>query len=189
MAVGYNIAPCAQVLTVVATREGQLAGGLMQWGLPYPKGRLINARIETLSERSRFRPLLEHGRCLVPMNGYFEWHTQTRQPYYITSVSGQPLWALGLYQKTDQGPRLVIVTQSATPQLAAIHPRMPALVAADQLQDWLNRSSARYRKLLSPDARPRPRYLVYPVSPKVNRASFNDPEVIAPKAPLHPEFG
>src|SRR4051794_3681247 len=75
----WNVAPTQDVVTIVHGLEGR-AARLLRWGLvPHwatdAKGgaKMINARAETLRERSAFRSLLERKRCLVPADGFYEW--------------------------------------------------------------------------------------------------------------------
>jgi putative SOS response-associated peptidase YedK len=53
---------------------------LMRWGLtPHwakeekAACKMINARVETLTQRAAFRSLLAANRCLVPASGFYEW--------------------------------------------------------------------------------------------------------------------
>jgi hypothetical protein len=71
----YTIAPGQIVPVVIATSPRQIVR--MRWGL-IPHGakdartayKMINARMETLTQRPAFRGLLSHNRALVPACGY-----------------------------------------------------------------------------------------------------------------------
>ncbi len=76
----YNIAPTERVLAVVAP-HGEPEARLLRWGLIPPwasdlKGgaKLINARVETVAQRSPFRALIPKAsrRALQVADGYFE---------------------------------------------------------------------------------------------------------------------
>ncbi len=179
----YNVAPGTAVLTFIHDHEDQTLAGLMQWGIPTPKMLLINARSETVESRPTFRPLLAKSRCVVPLNGYYEWHQQTRQPYYIRPhQDDRPGWALGLYQMTPEGARLVILTRAATTELSAIHPRMPVLADRDLAEVWLDRRESRYRQVLAMMLASEPHYPLRAVSTRVNRAREQGPDLIQPIA-------
>ena len=47
--------------------------------------RMINARSETVHEKPAFRSAFQRRRCVVPVNGWFEWRRDgdTKQPYWI----------------------------------------------------------------------------------------------------------
>ena len=74
----YNIAPTQMALTVTSG-DGRHAS-YMRWGL-IPSlaksdsvgSRMINARAETVAERPSFRNSLQHRRCLVLADGFYEW--------------------------------------------------------------------------------------------------------------------
>lgn len=134
----YNVSPGTSVLAVVHDRQGSAVAGLMHWGLKNPKGGLvINARGETLAERPMFRPLLDRGRVVIPMNGYFEWEPSTKAPYYLYAQK-HPLWALALYRREREGlARFVILTRPAAPRLQRLHPRMPLLADLSSARAWL----------------------------------------------------
>jgi putative SOS response-associated peptidase YedK len=75
----YNIAP-TQTMPVVIKTAGKNQLQLMQWGLvpfwakdPATNTPLINARIETVSEKPAFKSSLIRRRCIVPADGYYEW--------------------------------------------------------------------------------------------------------------------
>ena len=74
----YNIAPTQPVLAVTNGERRQPA--YLRWRLipSWAKNasvgnRLINARAETLTERSSFRTALVRRRCLVLADGFYEW--------------------------------------------------------------------------------------------------------------------
>lgn len=86
----YNIAPGQMVPVIIANSPRQVV--LMRWGLiPHwakdekTAYKMINARVETLTQRPAFRSLLSHKRALVPACGFYEWQGEGREktPYYI----------------------------------------------------------------------------------------------------------
>ena len=79
----WNIAPTAPVLTVMA-EDDRRGAGIMRWGFTFSARRdggsssrpLFNARSETLTERPAFRAAFASRRCLVPINGFYEWRNE-----------------------------------------------------------------------------------------------------------------
>ena len=74
---------------------------LIEWGLiPYwcdePKGgrKPINAKAETVSRLPMFRDAYAQRRCIVPVDGFFQWRAikgaRARQPYAIAMKDGSP---------------------------------------------------------------------------------------------------
>jgi len=52
----------------------------MKWGHQIPKFSLIiNARVETAHLKKRFIPFLRDNRCVIIVEGYYEW--KEKQPY------------------------------------------------------------------------------------------------------------
>src|SRR3989442_519297 len=75
----YNVAPTDEALVVVQ-REERRAITAYRWGLiPHwadaarVGSRMFNARAETLTSSPAFRDALERKRCLVPVDGFYEW--------------------------------------------------------------------------------------------------------------------
>src|SRR6476619_1952482 len=101
----YNIAPTQDVPVVRETRDGDRELAQVRWGLvprwakdPSIGVRMINARGETLTMKSAFRNAYARHRCLLPVNGFYEWQvTQTRkQPMHIGMCDGRPFGLAGL---------------------------------------------------------------------------------------------
>jgi putative SOS response-associated peptidase YedK len=63
-----------------------------------------NARAETLHAKRSFRDLVPRKRCVVVVEGYFEWATSTpspgvmaKQPYFFQRPGRKPLALAALY--------------------------------------------------------------------------------------------
>src|SRR5262245_14778495 len=89
----YNAAPSQELLVI---RENHKTGDrtldLIKWGLiPHwftdPRGgrRPINAKAESVSRLPTFREAYARRRCIVPIDGFFEWRAikgaRAKQPY------------------------------------------------------------------------------------------------------------
>jgi putative SOS response-associated peptidase YedK len=149
----YNLTP-GQAVAVVREHEGRRRLDALQWGLVpfWAKDatigrRLINARLDSLTEKSAFREAWTRRRCLIPASGFYEWSEPQggrKRPYFIRASGGEPLLALaGLWERwrAPSGERLetcVIVTTEATRELAPIHTRMPLLVPHAAHALWLD---------------------------------------------------
>jgi putative SOS response-associated peptidase YedK len=114
---------------------------LMGWGFTRTggKGRVINARAETVTEKPMFRQHFLRNRCLIPSSYYFEWEKSGDKKIRYAIGWRTPLFMAGLYrhEKDSHLPTFVIITRPATPELAFIHDRMPLLVSGDRQQEWL----------------------------------------------------
>ena len=77
----YNITPGADILACRDSSEGNKELVPLHWGLvpswskgPDKRFRMINARAETVASRPAFRGPFRHQRCLIPADGFYEWH-------------------------------------------------------------------------------------------------------------------
>lgn len=191
----YNVAPTQEVPIVVAER-GARRLRLARWGLvpsqwSTPDERrapLINARAESVASRPVFRDAYARSRCLIPASGFFEWRRTGggRQPWFVTSDSGGPLAFAGLHdvwQRDDQPPlpSCTIITVPPNSLVAGLHDRMPALLAAEDWEPWLDPAAPReaLRTLLRPAE---VRLTIHPVTARMNHHAYEEPDAVAPLA-------
>ena len=101
----FNVAPTDDALVVVQ-RDDRRAITAYRWGLiPHwadsskVGSRMFNARAETLTSSPAFRDALRRKRCLVPVDGFYEWKREgtRRQPFLIAQADGRPLALAGLW--------------------------------------------------------------------------------------------
>ncbi|WP_174236992.1 SOS response-associated peptidase [Mycobacterium basiliense] len=211
----YNVAPTTMVATVV-TRHSEPDDQptrrvrLMRWGLippwvkagpdgtPGGKGPLlINARADKVATSPAFRASAKSKRCLVPMDGYYEWRVNRdpaprrkagKTPFYLYRSDGQPLFAAGLWSVWKPAPAAApllsctIITTDAVGELAEIHDRMPLMLAESDWDAWLNPDAPLDQELLTHprDARDTAQRQV---STLVNSVRNNGPELLEPVGP------
>jgi putative SOS response-associated peptidase YedK len=148
----YNVAPTDEALVVVQ-REERRAIAAFRWGLiPHwstglkAGARMFNARAETLTTSPAFRDAFRRKRCLVPVDGFYEWQRDgaRRQPFWIARADGQPLVLAGLWTgwRDPLAERVVrtftIVTTGPNEQMAGLHDRMPVILPDDAWARWLD---------------------------------------------------
>jgi putative SOS response-associated peptidase YedK len=205
----YNVAPTSTVRIVVdrvprgapkdATPVRQLR--LARWGLvpswaadPSVGNRMINARAESMSGKSAFTRAFAARRCLLPADGWYEWQRVTRaggkpgkQPYLMVPTDGHSLALAGLYEfwkpKADPDAdwlvSATILTVPARGELAAIHDRMPLVLAPPTWARWLDPGLAGPGELLDPaDEATRESLELRPVSARVNSVANNGPDLL-----------
>lgn len=154
----FNIAPTDLVPGVLERASGD--DGLtrklvpLRWGLvpswaKVPGSTMINARVETLTEKPAYRKAAAARRCLLPAVGYYEWRAETpegaprpvKQPYFLYPQTGLFVMA-GLYEfwKGPEGwlSSTTIITTEATDELGWVHDRMPMTVPRDAWDEWLD---------------------------------------------------
>ena len=187
----YNIAPMQQVPIVRIGANGRRQLVQVRWGLvprfakdPSIGARMINARGETLASRSAFRNAFARHRCLVPVNGFYEWQTMHagKQPLHIGMPDGKPFGLAGLYERwrSSEGDVLdtcAIVTTAPTGAIADVHDRMPVIVPYTDHARWLDPADADVADLLRPWTEP---LRIYPVSTRVNAVRNDDAALVEP---------
>lgn len=225
----FNVAPTDEVYAVRSKRaepEGASADeayhralARLRWGLvPFwakdrkVGSRMINARSESVLEKSAFKRSFEQRRCLIPADGFYEWaklgdqeteentkqkKKQPKQPYFIHRSDSEPMVFAGLWAKwkpRDENGEVdetattletfTILTCEPNREMAAIHNRMPVLLAPQAWDDWLwpDTESAELLALLQPA--PDDMLTLRPVSTAVNRVANNLPELLDQVEPL-----
>jgi putative SOS response-associated peptidase YedK len=98
----WNAAPSQDLLVIRRNHQtGEVSLDPLRWGLiPYwcedPKGgrKPINAKCETVHTLPTFRDAYRRRRCIVPVDGFFEWKAikgqKVKQPYAIAMKDATP---------------------------------------------------------------------------------------------------
>ena len=154
----YNVAPTDPLATVLQEPSGRRRLTAQRWGLLPPDGHagrsrnpLINARAETIRVNPLFRAALERRRCLVPVDGFYEWQrlADRRQPYFIRPVGGGPLTLAGIWAPWGEAPdgtvigTCSLVTTTPLPAISWLHDRMPLILTPSQWAAWLDAGTPR----------------------------------------------
>jgi putative SOS response-associated peptidase YedK len=186
----YNIAPTQSVLAVRLGPTGEREPVFLRWGLvpawsddPKIGHRLLNARSETAAQKPAFRDAFRKRRCVIPADGFFEWRAEKRkkQPYLFRRTDGKPFVFASLWERNErlnEAPleTCTILTTTANDLMRPFHDRMPVILTADQVTDWL--ASAPDPGDLKPIAND---FLIETaVDPVVNSPRNDDPRCIAP---------
>ncbi len=195
----WNIAPTQDIAAVRRGEDGNRLA-LLRWGLvphwaddPSIGSRMINARAETLADKPAFRTAFRQRRCLIPVDGFYEWKAleggRRKQPYAIRRRDRAPLALAGLWESWP-GPKgqplpqpmqtATIVTTTANAVLRPLHERMPVVVAPEDWDLWLDLTApaAMVQGLLRPA--PDADLEAYPVSTRVNSVRNDDESCIVP---------
>ena len=152
---------------------------------------MINLRAETVREKKGWKSTLARKRCIIPIDGFYEWQDQgkgqRKQPFYITSRDFSPLALAGLWatwRDPESGEELftcTILTTSANDLMESVHHRMPVILAPDDWDAWLdpdNTDTEALAKLLVPA--PEEMLTLWPVDPAVGNVRNNRPELQEP---------
>jgi putative SOS response-associated peptidase YedK len=106
----------------------------------------INARNDTLFEKASFKHVIMKRRCLVLVDGFYEWRKEGKKkvPHHIRMKSGEGFAIAGIWDIWEKGesPKKTfsVITTEANPLLARIHnvkKRMPAILLKEHEKRWL----------------------------------------------------
>jgi putative SOS response-associated peptidase YedK len=192
----YNIAP-SQLAPVIrmARGTGERTLDMLQWGLipswaddPKIGNRMINARAESAASKPAFRAAFKRQRCLIPVEGFFEWEktAKGKQPYFIHMRNGEPFTLAGLWEQwrdpqgTDVSTFTVLTTQ-ANELTTKLHDRMPVIIERADYDRWLDPAQEDpqlLQELLKPA--PAQEMTMHPVSRKVNTPAQDEADCIEP---------
>jgi len=206
-----NLAPTQNALVAVHD-SGDTQLEAMRWGLipPWAKDRsigakLANARAETIDEKPSFRKPFQRRRCLLPVDGYYEWESRPsgKQPVYYSMHDGDLFCLAGLWEtwtapEQATEPELpglelgqaepetlrtfTVITTTPNRLAKRVHDRMPVIVHPDDYDRWLSPESKTddLRRLLQPfDAESMREHYV---TPRMNNPRFEAPECVEPIA-------
>lgn len=184
---GFNVAPTSKVAFVRQADDLEALVG--RWGLePHwakdpkqVKALLFNARSETAAEKPAFRDAMKSSRCVVLVDGFYEWQAgeDEKQPYFIHRADGMPMVMGGLYARHDWGDSFTILTTRPNSLMANLHDRMPVILAPEAVDRWLDpeeRDPAAVEDLLQPS--PSEWIDAYPVSKAVGNVRNDGPELL-----------
>ncbi len=198
----WNIAPTNEIYIIRGERSLTTAS----WGLIAPwmsdsaaarasQSHAINARSKSIHEQPTFRDAFRRTRCIIPVNGYYEWATALgdyppKQPFYISpdpslqtrafSVAG--IWSHWVSPSGESVTSASIITREAVGELATIHSRMPVMLPEDRWDQWLDPKERDPLVALDLMRVEKPDYglTFHPVSSRVNLVANNGADLIAP---------
>ena len=165
----YNTAPTSDVY-VVYEDGGTRRLDTFHWGLVpgwaedlSVGNRMINARAETVGSKPAFRRAFAGRRCILPVDGFYEWKAEPgrkrKQPYFVHRPDGEPFAFAGLWEqwhgtptdgKLTKAPKdgdradevtvrsVTIITGPANETMSAIHDRMPVILPPSAWATWLS---------------------------------------------------
>ncbi|KAF8089447.1 hypothetical protein N665_0506s0052 [Sinapis alba] len=190
----YNVAPGSYMPVLRRDNDGGVAVHCMKWGLVpgFTKKtdkpdffKMFNARSESVAEKASFRRLLPQNRCLVAVDGFYEWKKEgsKKQPYYIHFKDERPLVFAALFDSWQNSEvetlyTFTILTTASSSALDWLHDRMPVILGdKDSVDTWLDDpSTSKLQPLLAPYEKSD--LVWYPVTPAIGKLSFDGPECI-----------
>lgn len=182
----YNIAPTLPIPTLLNNGNYLYAhfGYLPSWSKDRTSMN-INARSESIYEKQTFRDSFKTRRCIIPLNGFYEWKVEDKEkkPYFVKDVSNDYLAVAGIWDEWfDENLNMKIVTVAlitcdASEKLAKIHHRMPIVLEKKDFDLWLNSNSLKdVVSLFKPYESEK--LDIYEVTNEVNKVLYNNPSCV-----------
>jgi putative SOS response-associated peptidase YedK len=175
----YNLAPTQRHVIICEDGDNRTLVAA-RWGLS-SRGRvpmMINLRAERIRVGG-YRALFESRRCLIPVDGFYEWTGSPgqRKPIRFHRPDGGLLYFAGVFEVddvvADELPRFAVLTTAPNELVAPIHNRMPAVVAPESVEEWLRSEAPSIKSLLGPA--PIDLLVASPASERANSARNDDP--------------
>ncbi len=191
----YNVAPTdAHWIIFQEEEQNRLEPAI--WGLvpswsENAEKFFINARAETAMEKPTFRKAFREGRCLVPVDGFYEWAGPKgrKQPVWFHLPQREAFLFAGLFERDPEDPhirRFTILTTQADEAVRPIHHRMPVMLSLNEARRWItpHRHVSDLRELHQLVQRPTKMPISFEyVSKRVNDSSVNDDRLISSIVP------
>lgn len=186
----WNIAPTQPMAIVREPRKLEFArfGMIPSFARAPREGtRYINARAETVATLPVFRDAFKSRRCLVIVDGFYEWKRvgETKQPFLFERPDKKPFALAGLWStwtSRETGEIIescAVITQKAEGLVAELHDREPVILPSTAWARWLA-PDADVTDLLSS----RIELVARPVSTRVNSPKNDDAGCVEPPETL-----
>jgi putative SOS response-associated peptidase YedK len=193
-----NVAPGQRVLAVRGGEDLAREATLLRWGLipHWAKDariayKMINARAETLLEKSSYRTLVGSRRCLIVADGFYEWRVGSdgrKQPIRFSRIDEDAFGFAGLWTTwaDRHGGELVesctIITTTPNELVAPVHHRMPVILPPELEQPWLDPGVEAHEALSFLQPYPAVLMKALEASPLVNSVRNDLPALLEPQA-------
>ncbi|MFA9374615.1 MAG: SOS response-associated peptidase [Poseidonibacter sp.] len=177
----YNIAPTIPIVALLNNGNYLYAhfGYLPSWANS-KKSMNINARSETIFEKKTFRDSFINRRCIIPINGFYEWAKEDKEktPYFVSNIKSNYLGLAGIWDEYfdfELNMKIVtvaLITCDANEKLGKIHHRMPVVLDKKDYSTWLYCSElVEVNKLFK--IYPSENIKLYEVTNEVNKVLFD----------------
>lgn len=190
----YNVSP-VQLVPAVVMRNGVRAVEKMIWGL-IPVGakdansvfryKTFAVKSEGILDKPSLRTALRSQRCIIPVNGFYEWKNlpDGKRPFYIRPTSHELAGLAGLYSEWIDPDGVAhsvctVITIDSETESDMTPSRLPIFVEKTDETDWLNPElgdlSTLFRIMRPSD----PDQLeIIPVRDAVNSTKVDSPDLI-----------
>lgn len=131
-----------EMIPVIIKKDNHYIIDSYKWGFSLSQSLVINARCETVLEKSLFKDHIKNHRCLIFSKGFYEWDTHKRKfSFELEDV----VYMLGIYREVEKA--VVIITTTANQTMMPIHNRMPLIISKNDIDMWFD--DLQYENLLN----------------------------------------
>lgn len=191
----YNMCPTQSGL-VLSVCNGNLGFRQMRWGLvpawaktvrDADKYSMINAKSEEITEKRSYKGAFQKRRCIVPVNGFFEWQRADtkKKPFAIHLKDDSIMSLAGIWEhwtsndSSEMVDSFSVITTGANSFMEKIHMRMPVILDQNDEETWLDPTITEPQQLLALMKSCPPEPLdAFEISTLVNSPKNNSPEVL-----------
>lgn len=189
----YNTSPGETAAIIIHDNRYRMLSS--KWGFvnmevssKYKLKPFINAKSETVAEKKYFAGAFSKKRCIIPVNGFYEWKTtgKNKVPFYFFKT-GDPadslIFLAGIYSGTDSDSgdtTFAVLTASSVEPVNILHERMPVIISQEKINAWLENSAdpEALSRLMVPDKSDRLNMI--PVTPRMNNSGYKSDDCIKP---------
>lgn len=133
----YNIAPTIPIPALLNNGNYLYThfGYLPSWA-KNKSSMNINARSESIFEKMTFRDSFKYRRCIIPINGFYEWQIEDKEkkPFFVSDIDKSYMALAGIWDEWYE-PELnmkivtvALITCDANEKLKEVHHRMPVVL-------------------------------------------------------------
>lgn len=152
----------------------------------------INARSESIYEKKTFRDSFKYRRCIIPINGFYEWRVEEKEktPFLVSDMNKDYMALAGIWDEYFDSElnmsivTVALITCDANEKLGEIHHRMPVVLDKKDFNTWLHCDDIKKVNELFA-IYPNEKLKLYEVRNEVNKVVFDEAscidEVIAKK--------
>ena len=185
----FNISPSQNCHIVFKKNELKIEAA--KWGYIFNDSKTnqeknaINSRLETLANKILFKESYYKRKCIIPVNGYYEWSIKDniKIPFFIHLPPAEPIYLAGIWKykdyKINNHKVFTVITKNANNHIQEIHHRMPIVLSRYEAEEYLyDDDSALLTKNFTSSIETELDF--FPVSKFVNNPLNNSKECIEP---------
>ena len=116
-----------------------------KWGWNTKYGPVINCRFEEAHTKGMFKNLIQTNRCVIIVQGYYEW-TKDKWPYAIRNKNpGCPIFLGGILNSLNE---VILCTRPANDMMSKVHHRMGISLDESEIDTWLNPKTDYHKEII-----------------------------------------